>query len=345
MPTVLTPYRIPGQKPSLKSRLATAAGAILLVLLVTAAAEITLRALGFTWLSSAETVRPADPATGTPGQIFEYKGMGPFRTGAIRTNNSLGHRAPEASAFRCARPVIAIGDSYTKGSQLADGESWPEQLALRLTDLDACIYNAGVGGAGLDGERKELEKVMAAGVQPVAVIHLFFYDDFFPTSGGGLREKLRSSPQLHLLQGLILGTIRLHHHFAWEHAWVREHVPPVDFRAVWTAGEHPQMEASYLEQWTGFAGWLAERNIRQATGFVTYYSSMLRESAPELSDLIKAHRDRSVPYYVFTWRDFPDDPMLFNDGHFDAGANGQMAEKLETIVRPLLASGPALSPP
>ncbi len=330
MPTVLTPYRIPGPRPSLKSRLLVAAGAFFAMLLLVTAAEFSLRLLGFTWISQSE------PVAGKPGLMYEGKGRGPFRTGAVRTNNSLGHRAPEPAQFGCAHPVVALGDSYTKGSQLPDGASWPEQLEARLKASGVCVYNAGVGGTGLPEQRAELEKLLAAGVKPEAVVHLFFFDDFYQGTDSGFEQKARSAPLLFILQGLTLSTIRLHLHLAWEHPWVREHLPPVDFRAVWTDAEHARLERRYTELWQEWAAWLSERGIRQATGMLGYYSSMLKGRAPELADLEAAHRARSVPYHVFTLEDLPQDPMLWNDGHFDAAAYGRIAARMEPLVRELV---------
>jgi len=326
MPTVLTPYRIPGQRPSLKSRLVVAAGAFALMLLLVAAAEFSLRLLGFTWIADSRSV------PGKPGQMFEGKGWGPFTTGAVRTSNSLGHRAVEPAAFGCEHPVVALGDSYTKGSQLPDGASWPEQLEARLKTSGVCVYNAGVGGTGLPEQRAELEKLLAAGVKPEAVVHLFFFDDFYQGTDSGFERKARGAPLLFVLQGLTLSTIRLHLHLAWEHPWVRTNFPPVDFRAVWTDEEHSRLERRYTELWEAFAASLEARGIRQATGMLGYYSSILKGRAPELENLEAAHRARGVPFHAFTLDDFPEDPMLWNDGHFGAAAYGRIAGRMAELT-------------
>lgn len=327
-------------------RLGAVAGSFALACAGVVAAELTLRAAGFTWFPSAETLAAPDPERGTPGQVYEYKGKGPFRSGAAGTSNHLGHRAPEPAAFGCPTPVVALGDSYTRGSLLPDGQSWPDQFQQRLTGPDVCTYNAGVGGAGFTEQRQHLAAVLSAGIRPSTVIHLFFFDDFLQVAGP-ISESIfwQDSPFFFLLQGLTLASLRLHYHLAWKHERVRKHIPPADFRGILPVEDHRKLEIAYTSQWEEFADWLDTEGISLLTGFIPNFASMLRGQAPELETLQDAHRKRGIPHYVFTRMDFPEDPMLFNDFHFNAGAYSRIAERFESMFTETLSANLASDSP
>ena len=62
--------------------------------------------------------------------------------------------------------ILAVGDSYTAGSQVADNETWPAQLEQQLGQR---VLNAGVGGYGLDQIVLSAERLLPV-VKPRAVI-------------------------------------------------------------------------------------------------------------------------------------------------------------------------------
>jgi hypothetical protein len=62
--------------------------------------------------------------------------------------------------------VLAVGDSYTVGSEVRDDESWPAQLE-RLAEIG--VINAGVGGYGLDQIVLAAERLLPV-VRPQMVI-------------------------------------------------------------------------------------------------------------------------------------------------------------------------------
>jgi hypothetical protein len=62
--------------------------------------------------------------------------------------------------------ILAVGDSYTAGSQVRDDETWPAQLEQRLGQR---VLNAGVGGYGVDQIVLNAERLLPI-VKPRAVI-------------------------------------------------------------------------------------------------------------------------------------------------------------------------------
>lgn len=67
------------------------------------------------------------------------------------TTNSLGFRGPEPSAFP-ENGILFIGDSYTEGYGVNDGEEFPElvrrELVKRYGEARMPVVNAGVGNTG-----------------------------------------------------------------------------------------------------------------------------------------------------------------------------------------------------
>ena len=78
---------------------------------------------------------------------------------------------PAPSAGRPA--ILAVGDSYTYGDEVGDGETWPAHLQ-RLGG--ARVLNAGVSGYGFDQSVLRAEKV-AAGRSLSAIVVSFIADD------------------------------------------------------------------------------------------------------------------------------------------------------------------------
>lgn len=69
--------------------------------------------------------------------------------------------------------ILAVGDSYTYGDEVSDGETWPAHLQQRR---GARVLNAGVSGYGFDQSVLRAEKV-AAGRALSAIVVSFIADD------------------------------------------------------------------------------------------------------------------------------------------------------------------------
>lgn len=67
---------------------------------------------------------------------------------AEANHDASGFRViPEDQAMPAGAPILATGDSFTYGAEIADGGSWP---ALLQADLKRKVLNGGVVGFGLD---------------------------------------------------------------------------------------------------------------------------------------------------------------------------------------------------
>ena len=97
-----------------------------------------------------------------------------FRSADIN-HDALGYRiGPPLSQDEAAKPpVVALGDSYTYGDEVADGESWPAQLQKILRRP---VVNAGVTGYGIDQTVLRAESAVA-GLKPAAMVIGFIPDD------------------------------------------------------------------------------------------------------------------------------------------------------------------------
>ena len=84
----------------------------------------------------------------------------------LRTNGS-------SEASRGARPILAVGDSFTFGDEVTDTETWPSHLERRL---GRPVLNAGVFAYGLDQTVLRARELVAA-VKPEWVIVSFISHD------------------------------------------------------------------------------------------------------------------------------------------------------------------------
>lgn len=186
------------------------------------------------------------------------------------------------------------------------------------------------------------------GATPFAVIHMFFFNDFLEIASPMTAEAIRSNSffPLFLLQGLTTSSLRFHYHLAWKHEWIRSSIPPASLlHILWPVGYDNDLKTAYTILWEEFARELDTNGTHLLTGLIPNFTSMLREQAPELETLLDAHRKRGIPHYVFTRKDFPEDPMLFNDFHFNAGAYGRIAERFESMFTETLSANPASDSP
>lgn len=95
----------------------------------------------------------------------------PWKTTA--TIGDHGIRLHGAAASAASSVVLAVGDSFTFGSDVGDGESWPARLQA-VSGLN--VINGGVFGYGIDQAILRAER-LAAVFAPDAVILGFIADD------------------------------------------------------------------------------------------------------------------------------------------------------------------------
>lgn len=96
-----------------------------------------------------------------------------FRS-AEANHDSQGFRvAPGGQEPPASTPILATGDSFTYGAEVADGETWP---ALLQADLKRRVLNAGVVGYGLDQIVLYTERLVAT-EKPGLVVVGFIADD------------------------------------------------------------------------------------------------------------------------------------------------------------------------
>jgi len=126
--------------------------------IVLAVVELILRAvyLPEPWTTRNFTVDPVNrlvnyfPIQYHP--VLGYTGRADYR-GANMTQGRMGVRLNHWLPADAPSPplpsggILAVGDSFTYGSEVADAESWPAQLE---TMLGVPVVNAGAGGYGID---------------------------------------------------------------------------------------------------------------------------------------------------------------------------------------------------
>ena len=102
----------------------------------------------------------------TEGQRFQYDERLGFATrGGLRANGD----APSADG----PTILAVGDSYTYGEEVADDETWPALLQRRI---GRPVLNGGVSGYGFDQIVLRAE-MLAAEHRPAVVVVSFIADD------------------------------------------------------------------------------------------------------------------------------------------------------------------------
>jgi lysophospholipase L1-like esterase len=105
----------------------------------------------------------------------------------IHTKNSLGFRGPDPAVdFAQRLTVVAVGGSTTECFYLADGRSWPEQLAGRLDDSFTGVW---VNNAGLDGHSSfghlALTRQALVPLRPKVTLYLLGLNDMFTDTPRG----------------------------------------------------------------------------------------------------------------------------------------------------------------
>jgi lysophospholipase L1-like esterase len=94
----------------------------------------------------------------------------PGRTIDVHGLRDNGKATPVASG---ERPILAVGDSFTFGEEVGDGDTWPAQLQQLIGRR---VLNGGVSGYGLDQIVLHAEQLTAVH-RPSVVVVSFIADD------------------------------------------------------------------------------------------------------------------------------------------------------------------------
>jgi hypothetical protein len=102
--------------------------------------------------------------------------------------NSLGYRGPEPERFP-EKPILFVGDSFTEGYGVSDGEEFPELIRRALLQKHGGqappVVNAGIGNAGT-GHWVKLLRLEGRRLNPRLVVLQFSDNDF----ADNLREEM-----------------------------------------------------------------------------------------------------------------------------------------------------------
>ena len=116
------------------------------------------------------------------------------------STNSLGFRGPEPTSFP-RRPILFLGDSFTLGYGVSDGEEYPARIATALRQRHGNqappVVNAGVGDSG-NGFWVKFLRGEAEAMQPRLVVMQLLDNDFddnrnerlFALEAGGMLREL-----------------------------------------------------------------------------------------------------------------------------------------------------------
>jgi hypothetical protein len=162
--------------------------AMLSLLIAILAAEFLTR-----WLVTVRDVGPVftihDPTLGRRLKpSFAAERVTPEFTMRISTN-SLGFRGPELLRGTDQRPILFLGDSFTLGYGVSDGEEYPARVSAALRqrygDASPPVLNAGIGNSG-NGYWIKFLRNRAPALGPRLVVMQVFANDF----EDNLRERL-----------------------------------------------------------------------------------------------------------------------------------------------------------
>jgi len=124
-------------------------------------------AAGRGWQAELQSAYAYDPVLGFVNRPGFRSTRTSFDADGFRVRPRLG------DAAEAAPPILATGDSFTKGEEVADVETWPADLQ-RL--LDRPTINAGVGAYGLDQTVLMTERAVKL-VKPGQLVLGFIADD------------------------------------------------------------------------------------------------------------------------------------------------------------------------
>jgi hypothetical protein len=192
---------------------------LLAALAVLAAAEVAVRAFRpQPAFYASPGLYVADPRIGhrmRPGLRGVVGNWSEFTT-RVRIN-SLGIRGPEAGPRRPGvRRLLVLGDSFTFGTGVEEGEAFPARIAAALsragTPTEA--INAGIGGYGVPDEVAWFEHY-GIGLHPDLIVLGIF-------TGNDLQDAAPDRPRTFVIDGDILDEAELHRspffHWLFQHS-------------------------------------------------------------------------------------------------------------------------------
>jgi hypothetical protein len=154
-------------------------GSIVVTLLVL---ELGLRAWSITWLikwpnfvlGAREVLTKTEEGRFIDDRYLGYVPRPGYASDRINID-AAGFRVTgdPATATAAAGPILAVGDSYTYGDEVADGETWPAHLQRRTGHR---VFNGGVSGYGFDQTVLRAERA-AALLHPSVIVASFIADD------------------------------------------------------------------------------------------------------------------------------------------------------------------------
>jgi lysophospholipase L1-like esterase len=179
----------------------------------------------------------------------------------------IGPALPEDEAAQ--PPVVALGDSYTHGDDVADAETWPAQLQVIL---HRPVVNAGVTAYGIDQTVLRAERAVAQ-LKPAAMVIGFIPDDlrraemrrvwgtekpYFTLEGNELKlhdVPVPPSPAprdtldwAQWIFGYSVAVDTLLRHKGWQYEWA------VDHERVLPRGEGEHLACALMQRLAGLAG-------------------------------------------------------------------------------------------
>jgi hypothetical protein len=159
-------------------------------------------------IDARKTQNPLQEAAYVYDRTLGFVNQPGYRSAQINFDSQGFRRMPPPLAgARAVPPILATGDSYTKGDEVADFETWPAPLQELLGGWRT--INAGVGAYGLD-QTVLLTERLAKEVKPAVIVLGFIADDveraemsrlwgrekpYFELSGSALRLRNVPVPQ------------------------------------------------------------------------------------------------------------------------------------------------------
>jgi hypothetical protein len=126
------------------------------------------------------------------------------------TTDAWGYRNPGPPA-QC--DVVAVGDSFTEGLLVSDGQEWPARLGAKL---GRTVYNLGMAGTDPEGYRNALASYGLRLRPKVAVLMIYQENDFYgvvpagaaaPSTGLRLKHFVETSPVVLGLKHVLVNTL------------------------------------------------------------------------------------------------------------------------------------------
>ena len=271
------------------------------------------------------------------------------------TINEFGHRGP-ALPLSNAYPqpvVVALGDSYTFGVGVNDGEEYPAVMQRRFAGRVA-VANVGVEGWGLTQEIRRFYELGQLYLPKVVVLQFCFNDPAdnllnsvtvvadgrfaFRDSTSGLESLKRFMSTSVLQKSQIYNLLRQVGYAKFREREVARQLRGAAVPAHASPGTPAADEAMHMSLLSVFAADLDRRGVRLIMFAVDGQLSRF----PALHELtMSLHKEGRLRYVeMLDW--FPKgDIETGPEGHWTAGVHNVIGERLATIVEMELARGAA----